>query len=616
MSYRSVDPSRSGLRRKLLTPALAWIFAGAPACLPSAAHAAVALPDSFVNEIVVGGLDQPTSFAFLPDGRVLLTEQHTGKVRLVVGDHIASTDPILLVPQLSAAGYERGLQGIAVDPGWPVRPFVYLYYTRIGGYCRLVRYLASGDLADPAGETLALTDPLLILDNIPDADPNHQAGCLRFGPTGHLFLTLGEDEDLCAAYDSTSLKGQLLRLDVSSLPPGPGGTVPRGLIIPPDNPLSTSDSNALLVWAYGMRNPWRFHIDPVTERIYLADVGEGSYEEINEVLPGDYLGWPYREADLVMVRSTCAEPGGEGSVAYKSPILAMFRGGELTAILSAGIYRPVIAGTANWPAEYDGDVFYGEYYSGILRRLKQTGGTWAPANTVPGQPDAQNWGTGFSWASDFLIGPNGDLWWLRQFDDDGNSITGTLQRVRYVGSDTVSTPTLVSLVSARATPDRVSLTWYVPETAFVATLERREEVTGWQTIAAVTANGTGYVTYEDLSVEAGHRYEYRLRVAGVAGTFGETWVDVPSGVALAALGLRPNPVRGDSRFEFSLPANGPARVEFIDVTGRRVLTRELGVETPGNHVVSLGDTRLRPGVYALRLVQGGRVAYGRAVILD
>jgi glucose/arabinose dehydrogenase len=208
-----------------------------------------------VNDTLLTGLTEPTSMAFLPDGRLLITERRTGKVRLFVGGHIAASDPVLVVPGLIANTYERGLQGVAVDPGWPQRPYVYLYYNRAGGFCRLVRYRAAGDLSDPAGESLALGDSLLLLDDIPDNNGDHNSGCLRFGPGDHLFVSLGDDEFLCGAADSTSLRGAILRLDVSRLPDGPGGQVPRALITPAMNPLVAADSIARLVWAYGMRNP-------------------------------------------------------------------------------------------------------------------------------------------------------------------------------------------------------------------------------------------------------------------------------------------------------------------------------------------------------------------------
>ncbi len=412
-----------------------WVLAAGA----GSARAAASVPTDFVDETIVPGLNEPNSLSFLPDGRIMFTEQRNGKVRMVVNGHIASTDPLLAVPSLNASGYERGLQGIAIDPQWPTRPYVYLFYTRNGGALRLVRYTASGDVSDPLGENITLGTPLLLIDDIPDGNPNHNAGCLRFAPDGMLFVSLGEDDGPCAAYDSTLLKGQVLRLKVDALPPGGGGQVLRADLTPPDNPLSTPDSNAKLVWAYGMRNPWRYQIDPVTGHLYLADVGEADFEELNEVEAGDYLGWPYREGNLIMVRPGCPEPGGSGSSAYRPPIVIMPHN-NLTAIISAGPYRPVGGAPSNWPSPYDGSVFYGEYFSGVLRRIVQPAGAWVPADPVPGQPNSIDWATGLGSEVDFQVGPDGSLWYLRQFDDTFAGVTGSLGRIRYVGLPAGSPP--------------------------------------------------------------------------------------------------------------------------------------------------------------------------------
>src|SRR5262245_61074936 len=120
----------ASLRRRIhLAAALAGLLLTAPR-----ADAAVLVPGGFVDDTLLSGLDEPTSMAFLPDGRMLVTEQRTGRVRLVVNGHIAATDPVLLIPELTFADYERGLQSVAVDPGWPDRPYAYFYYTRIGGF--------------------------------------------------------------------------------------------------------------------------------------------------------------------------------------------------------------------------------------------------------------------------------------------------------------------------------------------------------------------------------------------------------------------------------------------------------------------------------------------------
>jgi hypothetical protein len=329
-----------------------------------------------------------------------------------------------------------------VHPDWPVKPYVYLAYTRTGNMMRLVRYQVWGETG-AGGDTLQFVLPLLLLDDILDDNSNHNAGCLRFGPDGYLYMSLGEDADFCAAADSTSLKGQILRLDVGGLPIS-GGPVPREDLAAPGNPYYlSSDSNARLVWAYGLRNPWRFHFDSVFGTIYVADPGEEDYEELNEVVAGDFLGWPWREGPMVLDRTaSCPEPGGTGANNYKPPIATFPHAAGLTSIVSAGMYRPMVGGTANWPLVYAegayGNVFYGEYFSGWLRRMKKQGGVWSPAPPVPGQPNATDWATGLPRPVDFMVDATGSLVYLSQFDASGVGATGSVRRIVY--APPVSTP--------------------------------------------------------------------------------------------------------------------------------------------------------------------------------
>src|SRR5438477_11187694 len=115
----------------------------------------------------------------------------------------------------------------------------------------------------------------------------------------------------------------MLRMRVNGLEENVTGRVTRDLITPYDNPFSTPDTNARLVWAYGLRNPWRYELDPYTGKIYTAEVGASTYEEIDEILPGDYLGWPYREGPQLTERPTCPEPGGYGANVYQPGIMNM-----------------------------------------------------------------------------------------------------------------------------------------------------------------------------------------------------------------------------------------------------------------------------------------------------
>jgi len=406
--------------------------------------AAIDLPPDFTNDVIVGTLDEPNSFAFLPDGRVLVTEQRTGNVRLLVDGAIAATDPVLVVPSLQTVGYERGLQGVAVDPAWPARPFVYLAYTRTGDRFRIVRYTASGDLTDPSGGNLALGSSLLLIDDILDETIYHQAGCLRFGPDGMLYASIGDDAFDCEAFDIGSLHGGILRLKVNALAPGGGPQVARSAITPPDNPFVTHpDPDARLLFAWGLRNPWRFQIDRLTGTIFGCDVGDDDFEEVNEIHAGDFMGWPYREANLIRVRSECPEPGGPGAVPYVAPIASYAHGLDSYAVISAGMYRPAIGGTHNWPSDYypdRGDVFYADYFAGELRRLTWNGSSWQPAAPVAGQPNDSSWAAGLVTGVDFQVGPDGSLWWLAQYNESFDPASGSLNRIRFTGVTAVGEP--------------------------------------------------------------------------------------------------------------------------------------------------------------------------------
>lgn len=417
------------------------------------ARAAVQVPSGFTDETLVSGLDAPTGFAFLPDGRVLVVEQNTGKVRLIVGNHIAATDPVFTRTGISTGG-ERGLLGIAVDPRWPTFPWVYLIDTRAVGNEEVIRYVASGDLSNPAGENLTLSSGLPLIDDIADSAPNHNAGCLRFGGDGCLYVSLGDDAVSCDAADSTTLRGEILRLRVTTLPGGSGSQVARSVITPPDNPfVASSDANARLVYAFGFRNPFRFQIDPVTDTLVVGDVGEATREEMDRVAAGDFMGWPWREGTFSIVRSACPEPGGVGTFPYVPPIAQIPHDQQVMyAIISAGTYRPVGGASNNWPIAYDGDIFYAQYYQGYLRRIEGGGLGWSPAPAVTGQPNATDWATGLIAATDFQVGPDGSLWWLAQFAPSFAAQTGSLHRIVSTRSTGVGGPTPTAW-SLRAAPN-------------------------------------------------------------------------------------------------------------------------------------------------------------------
>lgn len=174
------------------------------------------------------------------------------------------------------------------------------------------------------------------------------------------------------------------------------------------------------------------------------------------------------------------------------------------------------------------------------------------------------------------------------------------------------TPALVSLVAAEAEPGRVRVEWRVSEPGAV-TAERRAAGGEWSALATLLPDGAGRVLLEDREVEAGGRYAYRLRLA--SGPAGEVSVEVPAHFRLALAGFRPNPVRGLPAVAFTLASREPARLEVLDVAGRRVHAQAVERPEPGARVLALAGLRLAPGVYVVRLQQGGVRLATRGVVL-
>jgi len=180
----------------------------------------------------------------------------------------------------------------------------------------------------------------------------------------------------------------------------------------------------------------------------------------------------------------------------------------------------------------------------------------------------------------------------------------------------IPTPVTLALVDARAAAGHVALRWVGSSMAGVtATVYRRTVLTAWAPMASILGDGTGTLRFEDTNVQPGTRHGYRLgvREGAVEKFYGEAWVSVPP-LALALVGLRPNPAVGELVASFTLPSGSPARLVLLDVTGRTWLTREVGDLGAGSHLVRLGGSA-PAGIYWLRLTQGGRSLFARGVVV-
>ena len=180
------------------------------------------------------------------------------------------------------------------------------------------------------------------------------------------------------------------------------------------------------------------------------------------------------------------------------------------------------------------------------------------------------------------------------------------------------TPTLISLVTAAAAPDRVSLSWYAAGAAGVDyTVYRRDAASDWTRVGGATGSGTGAIDYVDGTVVSGARYAYRLGWPAQGGEqfSSEVWVDVPASFALSLDPPRPNPGPGDLTVAFSLPECGHASIDVLDIAGRRVMSRDVSAFAAGSHVVRLANSELPSGIYLVRLRQGARQLIARACVM-
>lgn len=251
-------------------------------------------------ELAVTGLDSPVQATWGPDNTDrFFVVSRKGFIHIMVNNVLQEPPFLDISQQIASDGSEQGLLSVAFHPDFAQNGIFYAYYTKPDNEKTLVRYQTFADNHDRADPDIAVT-----LLTIPSISTHHNGGTVLFGPDGYLYLSVGNsgDENLNASSVSQDLSnhlGSILRLDVNDI------TLPYQ--IPPDNPFLEMSGALPEIWAYGLRNPWRMTFDTQTGELYIADVGEGSREEVNFQPPGEgtgaNYGWPWFEGNA----STAAE---------------------------------------------------------------------------------------------------------------------------------------------------------------------------------------------------------------------------------------------------------------------------------------------------------------------
>jgi glucose/arabinose dehydrogenase len=288
------------------------------------------LPQGYEVETVVTGLSDPVGLAFLPDGRTLIGEQHTGRIRLVEDD-VLRAEPFATLEDVARRPLELGLIGIATDPQFAQNHWVYAFYVEVDGAGDPERVvLLRLTERDGAG-----VEPEVVLELPATATDKHNGGGLRFGPDGKLYVTIGDTDRAQDADDPLKLAGKILRLN-------------RDGSAPADNPFAGEASADPRVFAYGFRNLFGFAFHPdLPGRLIATDNGITGFDEINVVRPGGRYGWP-------RVLAFSDEEGLE------DPVWTYLR-----SIAPAGmdVY------TSEKLSEFTGDVFFCQFLGSALHRL-------------------------------------------------------------------------------------------------------------------------------------------------------------------------------------------------------------------------------------------------------
>ena len=252
-------------------------------------------------ELFASGFNNPVSIKNAGDDRLFVVEQ-AGVIKIINADGSVNPTPFIDINDLVInTGNERGLLGLAFHPNYSSNGFIFVNYINNDGNTVVSRFVTSppdGDIADPNTEDIFLT--------ISQPYPNHNGGDLEFGSDGYLYIGTGDGgsggDPENRSQNLTSLLGKMLRIDINS------SEGDNNYAIPSDNPFVGNSTALDEIWAYGLRNPWRFSFDSQTNDLWIGDVGQGNIEEINKVTStedGLNYGWKCYEGNSIFDNTGC-----------------------------------------------------------------------------------------------------------------------------------------------------------------------------------------------------------------------------------------------------------------------------------------------------------------------
>ena len=311
------------------------------------------------------GFSQPVGVEHAGDSRLFIVEQ-TGKIRIVDSNGKHKSHFLNISDKISTAGFEQGLLGLTFDPDYSDNGYFYIHYTNLEGNSVIARYSVN-----PNNPNKALPSSELIMWENDDPFRNHNSGQLAFGPDGYLYFTMGDGgsggDPFNNAQDLSTQFGKLLRIDPTE----------DGYDIPATNPYVGMEGIEPEIWASGLRNPWRFSFDLLTGDLWIPDVGQNMWEEVNMTPAssngGENYGWSCMEASHFF-EADCDNNG----IPFTAPI-AEYAHVEGVYPCSGSITGGFVYRGDKYPDMY-GKYFYTDFCTGVIRTTYWDGSAWVTAD--------------------------------------------------------------------------------------------------------------------------------------------------------------------------------------------------------------------------------------------
>ena len=584
------------------------------------------------------------------DSRLFMVQQ-AGKIIICDSLGVQNPTPFINLAGIctnpASTGDERGLLGMAFHPDYKNNGYFYVNYTAIsGGATTIARYSVSATDSNVAD----LSSGVILL-SITQPYTNHNGGCLRFGPDGYLYIGTGDggsaNDPGNRGQDRTQLLGKFLRIDVDN------PQAPLAYGIPADNPYATSTTNRNEIWSYGIRNPWKWSFDRIYGDLWIGDVGQNAWEEIDYeplgTAGGRNYGWRCYEG---LVTTSGVSQTGCPAYNTTTPPVAVYSHSTGCSVTGGYIYRGAkhaslygyyvytdycdsrirliknnydgtfttydlgtVAGTGSFVAfgeDYRGEMYIADSYTNNIKRIGATG--CLPTAAIISLEDTINLCFGDAYPTlSSIYHPENTYQWYK----NGTMIAGANSANYSTSEDGAYTVEVTNPTACSNTSSAINvITSQLPAVSFsgldttICELDAPLTLSGTPAGGVFSGSGINGSNFDPAVATAGLHditYTYTNALGCDTAVIQTIEVTVCTGLGaktnIATLNLFPNPNDGAFVLEFNANVNTTINITITDLAGKIVHTENI-FSTRGNNLVNLNVNNLQKGFYLLKTNDG------------